>query len=229
MKRIFVFIMAFIVFSTNAYSENEMVVSEEEAASLYEWEVVDDLVTILDYHGPSVVVLPAKIGKHKVTRIEGFAFFMKDITSISLPNTITSIGQSAFTWNNINEVIIPDSVRSIGDAAFANNRIHKIILGKNIANINESVFRQNYCTEISIPENVKTIREAAFIQMDSIKGSLNDPIPWVLRSIKIGESVTIEAYALPDDFLETYNACGKGAGEYLLNNDGTWQLKKEEK
>lgn len=35
MKRIFVFIMAFIVFSTNAYSENEMVVSEEEAASLY--------------------------------------------------------------------------------------------------------------------------------------------------------------------------------------------------
>ena len=44
------------------------------------------------------------------------------ITSVVIPSTVKSIGQSAFKNNKLTEVTIPNSVTSIGDRAFAGNR-----------------------------------------------------------------------------------------------------------
>ena len=56
------------------------------------------------------------------------------ITSVVIPSTIKSIGQSAFKNNKLTEVTIPSSVTSIGDWAFAGNRDITIINNSSIEN-----------------------------------------------------------------------------------------------
>ena len=76
------------------------------------------------------------------------------ITSVVIPSTVKSIGQSAFKNNKLTEVTIPSSVTSIGDLAFAGNQGITIINNSNIENSSD-VWRiiVGYC---SINGNVIT-------------------------------------------------------------------------
>ncbi|CCY45238.1 putative uncharacterized protein [Clostridium sp. CAG:1193] len=56
------------------------------------------------------------------------------ITSVVIPSTVKSIGQSAFKNNKLTEVTIPSSVTSIGDWAFAGNQGITIINNSSIEN-----------------------------------------------------------------------------------------------
>ena len=54
------------------------------------------------------------------------------ITSVTIPNSVTSIGNSAFFGNKLTSVTIPNSVKNIGDYAFgksnsSNPNLTKII------------------------------------------------------------------------------------------------------
>jgi hypothetical protein len=56
-----------------------------------------------------------------VTRIAPQAFFIcPDLTSVTIPNSVESIGQTAFAGcSSLTSVTIGNSVRSIGNSAFA--------------------------------------------------------------------------------------------------------------
>ena len=58
---------------------------------------------------------------NSVTSIGDYAFYnCSDLTSIIIPNSVTSIGNSAFSGcSNLTSVTIPNSVTSIGDGAFS--------------------------------------------------------------------------------------------------------------
>jgi hypothetical protein len=72
---------------------------------------------------PADVVIPSYIGGLPVRAIGLYAFANSlYLTTIIIPNGVTSIGQGAFVNNsNIDTVIIPDSVRSIGSSAFGHS------------------------------------------------------------------------------------------------------------
>ena len=84
------------------------------------------------------------------------------ITSVIIPNTVTSIGRSAFRNNELTKVVIPSSVIQMGGYAFADNKLTDVELSDNIVDIENSTFRNNKLTSIILPKNLTNIYEYAF-------------------------------------------------------------------
>ena len=100
-----------------------------------------------------------------VTRIADNAFKGTRLSSITIGNNVTYIGDSAFyTGTRLTKVVIPDSVTYIGEKAFQGCRsLEEIRLSANITEIKDNTFA--YCEvlgSIAIPEGVVSIGESAF-------------------------------------------------------------------
>ena len=114
-----------------------------------------------------------------VTSIGYFTFSGCGLTSITIPNSITSIGDNAFErCINLTSVTIPDSVTSIGNFAF---------------------FGCNSLASISIPNSVTSIGGDAFCNCISLKSiTIGNGLTSIggcsgcssLTSVTIGNSVT---------------------------------------
>jgi acetyltransferase-like isoleucine patch superfamily enzyme len=93
-------------------------------------------VTITGYKGnEKEVVIPAEINNLPVTAIGVEAFhwypaFGDDLylTGVTIPNSVTFIGDMAFAGNRLTGVTIPSGVTSIGPRAFAGNSMLKELL-----------------------------------------------------------------------------------------------------
>ncbi len=77
--------------------------------------------TIIGYRGMGGnVEIPSTLGGYPVTAIQSWAFYQcGSLTSVSIPNGVTSIGDYVFTYNyQLVSVTIAASVTFIGDGAF---------------------------------------------------------------------------------------------------------------
>lgn len=98
--------------------------------------------------------------------ISDYAFGCFDsLEQITIPNTVTSIGNNAFSGcNSLNYLIIPDSVTNIEASAFYDcNGLESVVISNSITSINDYVF--SYCyhlTYIAIPNGVTSIGYGAF-------------------------------------------------------------------
>ena len=83
---------------------------------------------------------------YNVTSIEGFAFYECGLTSIEIPNSVTSIGSSAFyNCSKLTSVEIPNSVTSIGSSAFENcSRLTSVTIGNSVTSIDSKAFSGCY-------------------------------------------------------------------------------------
>ena len=86
------------------------------------------------------------------------------VTSISLPEGLTKIGNNAFAGTNLTEIIIPASVASIGDLAFFNcYSLSSVTIPDSVTSIGYAAF--GYCdslTSVTIPDSVISIGNEAF-------------------------------------------------------------------
>ena len=107
---------------------------------------------------------------YTVTGIGDRAFSSKSLTSVVLPDTITSIGASAFAnCSKLTSIIIPDSVTSIGTGAFTNCKLlAQVNIPAGVDEISASVFSGCGFTSIDIPNNVKSIGANAFANCASL-------------------------------------------------------------
>ncbi len=87
------------------------------------------------------LILPSSIDDYIVTHIKSFAFSSnKQITSVSLPDTITDIGENAFSYcDALENITIGKKVSSIGRYAFWQNH--------NLKSINVSKDNQLFCSQ----------------------------------------------------------------------------------
>ena len=116
-----------------------------------------------------------------ITRIGDCAFDGLGITSITIPDSVTSIGNDAFgDCENLTDITIPDSVTSIGDYTFYGCKsLTSITIPCSVTSIGNDAF--GFCenlTNITIPDSVTSIGEDAFYYCAS------------LTSITIPNSVT---------------------------------------
>ena len=100
-----------------------------------------------------------------VTSIGDDAFYeCSGLTSITIPNSVTSIGDYAFSSSGLTSVIIPNSVTSIGKRVFyACSDLTSVTIPNSITSIGDKAFQ--YCsnlTSITIPNSVTHIGAQAF-------------------------------------------------------------------
>ena len=87
----------------------------------------------------------------------------KNLVSVTLPESITSIGEDAFSHSGLTKINIPNSVLSIGSYAFCGCDLTSITIPKSITSIQGGTF--SYChilKKVIIPDSVTVIDSYAF-------------------------------------------------------------------
>ena len=164
--------------------------SEDKAIVTY--KLFDASYGILESGYAGDVVLPASVtygGKtYSVTEIGRWAFQESDVTSVTIPESMTSIGEGAFSYcTGLTRITIPESVTNIGEGAFSFCAgLTSIVIPEGVTSIGNYTFREctslvsvtmgngltaigsyafNNCTaltSVDIPSSVTSIGEHAF-------------------------------------------------------------------
>ncbi len=92
--------------------------------------------------------------------------YMEKLTSIDIPDGVTSIGQNAFAGNNFHEIEIPSSVKEIGNYAFSTKEYLTdpctLVLNEGLETIGTYAFRNKTIAEVEVPSTVTKIAANAF-------------------------------------------------------------------
>ena len=139
------------------------------------YEIKDDMVTITDCdaNASGAEVIPATIEGKPVITISKSAFAdCIKLTSIKIPNSVTSIEDGAFrNCTSLKKINIPDSVTSIQDNTFRNcTSLSSIYIPNSITKIGNSAFRN--CASLRklyIPDSVISISVLALSICSSLK------------------------------------------------------------
>lgn len=117
------------------------------------------------------VNIPSSIEGYIITSIGNLSFRkycsnggdVSNLGGVTIPNTVTSIGNGAFRETHLASVIIPDSVISIGEDAFANGYgLTSLTLGSGLTTIGSHAFSGHSITNLTIPSNVVNVGTFAF-------------------------------------------------------------------
>lgn len=126
-----------------------------------------------------------------VTKIGEYAFQDSAVTSVSMPESITSMWQYAFSGcQNLESVALPESLTTLGSYAFSSCKLLKTIkIPSGVTAIPERCFRACSSLEsVTIPEGVMTIGDGAFY------------------------ACSINALTLPESLIEIGNEAFSGCG-----------------
>lgn len=149
---------------------------------------------------PANLVIPATIDGKSVTTIGWQAFYSKQITSLSIPNTVEIIGESAFGFNDLIELVIPNSVLVIEDGAFrSNGLLQKVTFNKGLVSIGEYAFSEHQLTSLSLPKTLLSIGDRAFFKGYNSGGNR-------IFYLEFGENLeSIGEYAFANNSIESVN------------------------
>ena len=126
----------------------------------------DGINYLIGYKGTeTALTLPSDYNGENY-QIYNYAFYhCSSLTSITIPNGVTSIGYKAFSYcNGLTSVTIPNSVKSIGDYAFSGcNGLTSVTIPNGVTSIGDYAFSGcSALTSITIPNSVKSIGNYAF-------------------------------------------------------------------
>ena len=148
--------------------------------------------------------------------------YNREVTSVTLPSTLLSIGQNAFSGTSITAITIPESVVSIGNLAFSNSdlvdvvipdsvvflgasafakciKLQHLVIGSGVTEINQGLFGNTpYLESVVIGSGVQNINR--WLTTDSGLRSLYVPasVKWIspsafcARSADALEEVTVD-------------------------------------
>ena len=155
-------------------------------------------------NGPYDIEIPTELGGCTVTGLGEYSFsgylsaaqshepyqFGRNIRSVTIPQSVTSIGDYAFTdCEELNSLIIKDAATSIGDSAFAEcYKLTTLSLGEKITTIGKYAFSEcRKLDNVTIPPSVTSIGKSAFRRC------------YALTTLSLGENIEkIGSYAFEE-------------------------------
>ena len=151
-------------------------------------------VVIKKYLGKDVeVIIPEVIKTFPVVSIDSYAFSSSGLESITIPDSVKTIGEKAFrecanlktvtlgkgverignyafSSSGLESITIPDSVKEIEIGAFYDcKNLKTVVLGKNVETIGSHAFHSSGLESITIPDSVKEIEDEAFYDCKNLK------------------------------------------------------------
>lgn len=187
----------------------------------FEYDFVDGEVVITGYTGMDLeIIVPNTIEERPVTVIGEKAFYEYDMTSIVIPNGVTTIERNAFSQcKNLENISFPDSIKSVycyqgvdtglEDTKWYENQPDGIVyIGKTLLGFKGN--REEVPSEIAVKSGTICIADYAINSENLTKLSLPDSVKYIgdgafyecpnLKSITVPESVEeIGIYSLGFD------------------------------
>ena len=179
----------------------------------YEYTVEDGKVTITKYLGSEAeVIVPSEIEDKPVVAIGANAFAKNEaLVKVTLPASVTSIGQSAFAMCTKLESINAENVEAFGAYAFFQcSSLKAIVFNDSIKNLPVYLFSE--CTSLAnvkLPANLKALSNHLFDACESLK-SVDIPDGVTLIDRSAFENAGIETIVIPDTVTEI--------GDYAFEN-----------
>ncbi|QRN85778.1 leucine-rich repeat protein [Clostridia bacterium] len=113
---------------------------------------------------PAFIAIPETLDGQTIVSIGDEAFKESLIRSVTMPDSVTSIGNSAFYGNRyLDQLELSPNLTSIGDSAFYKCYLTEpVTLGENLKVIGDNAFEWNFFRTLSIPDSVTSMGFAAF-------------------------------------------------------------------
>ena len=150
-----------------------------------------------------------------ITSIASSAVGWTNVSNVTLPNSIETIGSNAFAGTNqLTSLVIPDSVTSIGSQAFWGSAITSLVIPQSVEIIGSYAFRDmRHIRELTIPDSIQTLGNNAFADVKIENGEITD----ILVNNGI-QNLTISANML-SKYLEAKGGFAEGANINCTSGD----------
>jgi len=187
----------------------------------YTYEVRNGQVTITDFDTSVVgaITIPSEIDGYPVTTIGDSAFRYCDLTSVTIPDSVTTISSFAFAnCKSLESVEIPNSVTTIGGAAFNGCiSLKSVEIPNSVTTIKYNTFYNcDSLINVIIPDSVSTIENGVFYDCDSLVSIV---IPESV--ITMDEDEFIECDSLKNIDVDINNTSYSSVGGVWFNKDKT--------
>ena len=147
-----------------------------------------------------------------ITTIGSSAFYGLTISdgSLTIPNSVTTISNQSFSkLQGVDHISIPNSVTTMQEYAFYNANIKTIKIGTGLNSIPKNAFDSSTLESVEIPGNVKSIDDSAFSQSKNLQSiTLDEGIETINTYAFQGTNVT--SIRLPDSV--------KNVGNWFVSN-----------
>jgi hypothetical protein len=139
-----------------------------------------------------------------VTSIGNDAFLnCTGLTSVTIPDSVTSIGNQAFqNCTGLTSVTIPDSVTSIGYGAFVGNNLISVTIGNSVTSIGNYAFAfSGNLTSVTLYEGIATFGSFVFLNTPLSKVTVyyTDDKPDYDSNFPAGAEITYEQSVIEGD------------------------------
>ncbi len=193
MKKIVLIVTLLLMVVLCSCSEESTVHRKESPVEDFEYEMYEGEIIITGYKGTDrKIYIPSKINGRLVTKIGEKAFDGYDMTSITIPDTVVSIGRYAFhRCSCLTKVVFSDKLETISDGAFWYcGKLTEVLFPESLQKIGAYAFSDcDALTKVRFSEGLQYLGEESFANcgnLESLRIPDNTDMRMSVRTQAIG-------------------------------------------